>query len=193
MVEICYKKDGGKERYIRNADVVTTRAHINITLRNTKTDTKQRGVTKTIANMEKIQINPYALIRTHQLAKMAKTGPNEPLFTLVSGEHITRHRLINFLRRKAARAYPTIPESEWSGISLRKGGATSALRAGVPGETIEKMGHWKSNIYSLCVRGSNIVGVVFPITKYLKLCLLFSGFRTFFKNPINSLGNTFMI
>ena len=51
--EICYKKDGGKERYIRNADVVTTRAHINITLRNTKTDTKQRGVTKTIAKYGK--------------------------------------------------------------------------------------------------------------------------------------------
>ena len=43
--------------------------------------------------------------------------------------------------------FPDIPSSEWSGISLRKGGATTAMRAGVPGETIEALGHWTTDVY----------------------------------------------
>jgi len=43
--------------------------------------------------------------------------------------------------------FPQIPEAEWNGISLRKGGATSAIRAGVADVTVQKMGSWKSDIY----------------------------------------------
>ena len=42
---------------------------------------------------------------------------------------------------------PDINPRAWNGISLRKGGATSAMRVGVPGEVIQKLGHWKSNAY----------------------------------------------
>ena len=43
--------------------------------------------------------------------------------------------------------FKDIDPREFSGISLRKGGATSALRAGVSGEIIQKMGNWKSGVY----------------------------------------------
>ena len=55
--------------------------------------------------------------------------------------------LVGFLRTKMKRIRPDIPEQEWSGISLRKGGATTAMRANVPDETISKLGHWKSTAF----------------------------------------------
>ena len=55
--------------------------------------------------------------------------------------------LVKFLQDALRPIYPHVPCNEWSGISLRKGGATSALKGGVVGETIEHLGHWKSTVY----------------------------------------------
>ena len=71
----------------------------------------------------------------------------DPFFVLLSGRQVTRHLLVKALRARGAIAFPHIPPLNWNGYSLRKGGATSTFRAGVPGETIEKLGDWKTDIY----------------------------------------------
>ena len=63
------------------------------------------------------------------------------------GQHVSRTRLVAFMREGLSKAFPNIPATDWSGISLRRGGATSAARAGIPGEIIERLGHWRSNVY----------------------------------------------
>ena len=81
---------------------------------------------------------------------MGKTrgyGPNDPVFTTKQGQHVSRTRLVAFMREGLSKAFPNIPATDWSGISLRRGGATSEARAGIPGEIIERLGHWRSSVY----------------------------------------------
>jgi len=54
------------------------------------------------------------------------------------------------------KAFPHIPSSDWNGISLRKGGATSAIRAGVADVTVQKMGQWRSDVYRSYVNHTNV-------------------------------------
>jgi len=67
---------------------------------------------------------------------------------------VDRNLLVNFLRSSLHNLFPDIDIKEWSGISLRKGGATSAVRTGVHPETIEKLGNWKSNAYKSYIDNS---------------------------------------
>ena len=69
--------------------------------------------------------------------KLKCMKPNDPFFALDSGNPVSKHMLIKFLQDKMAVLFPSIDVKEWTGISLRKGGATSALRAGVAGDVID--------------------------------------------------------
>ena len=39
------------------------------------------------------------------------------------------------------------PDKEYSGHSFRRGGATWAMHIGLPGEVIQVLGDWQSNVY----------------------------------------------
>jgi hypothetical protein len=69
---------------------------------------------------------------------------DEPFFALGSGKAVSKFMLVRFLQVHMRRQ---VSQGEWTGISLRKGGATSALRAGVSREVIQKLGNWVSDIY----------------------------------------------
>lgn len=145
--EICYSKNKTSSKFIRNKDVIFKADHAEIKIFNTKT---APVVTKYIANI-KGKWNPYALLRAFRNSKVSHRAECDPLFTLKSGKPIDRTTLVGYLRDKLGAIFPHIPKEEWNGISLRKGGATSAVRAGVSGEIIEKMGHWKSEVYKVYV------------------------------------------
>lgn len=145
--ELCYSKTKEVTKFITNGDVRFSKLQVEFTLRGTKTDLKKEGVLKAVASIPDVKFNPYDFIRSYQMSKTKSLGKMEPFFALPDGRPVTRPMLINYLQEQMARVYPKIPAGEWSGISLRKGGATSAMRAGLTGDVIEFLGHWKSDVY----------------------------------------------
>lgn len=145
--EICFSRNKTASKFIKNKDIIFTADHAEIKIFNTKT---APVVSKFIANT-KGKWNPYGLLRAFRNTKISHREADAPFFTLKSGKPIDRTLLVNFLRDKLIIIFPHIPKEEWNGISLRKGGATTAVRAGVAGEIIEKMGHWKSDVYKVYI------------------------------------------
>jgi integrase len=149
--ELCYSKDEGVEKYIRNGDITFYSDYISYTLHNTKTDKDKRGVKKYIADIKSAVINPFDFMRMIKNIKTNSSISSEPFFTLKNGKPVSRPMLVKFLQDKMKIIFPAVPANEWTGISLRKGGATSAIRAGVAGEVIGHMGHWKSDVYKIYI------------------------------------------
>lgn len=145
--ELCYQKTKRSSKFISNKDVSLFEDYIRIVLHKTKTDIERRGVEKFISNVGSIRSNPFVLVRNLKMCKLSSTGSGQPFFALKDGRPVTKYMLVTFLQQNLGHIYPHIPLREWSGISLRKGGATSALRGGVAGETIEHLGHWRSTVY----------------------------------------------
>lgn len=79
--------------------------------------------------------------------KSADVKGSGVFFALSTGQPVTRQMFVTFLKQKLARIFPNINPNQWSGISLRKGGATSAMRAGVQSEVIQKLGGWATDAY----------------------------------------------
>ena len=144
--EICYSSTN-KERVIRIMDVKWSEEGMTIRLRSSKTDIGKAGINKFITNTTDFWPDPCKLMKSIIMGKTRGYGPNDPVFTTKQGQHISRTRLVTFMREGLSKAFPNIPATDWSGISLRRGGATSAARAGIPGEIIERLGHWRSNVY----------------------------------------------
>ena len=145
--ELCYQKTRRNSKYIANRDLGVFEDYIQIVLHKTKTDIERRGVVKIIGDVGNIKSNPFRLIKILKMCKLSNTGNDQPFFALKSGKPVSKYMLVTFLQKTLGPIYPHIPVKEWSGISLRKGGATSALRGGVAGETIEYLGHWRSTVY----------------------------------------------
>ena len=145
--EVCFQKTKKITKFIANRDISLLRDHVKIVLHKTKTDIERRGVEKFISNVGEIKSNPFTLARNLKMCKLSSEGWDQPFFALKSGKPVSRPMLVGFLQRTLSSIYPQIPKREWSGVSLRKGGATSALRGGVAGETIEYLGHWRSTVY----------------------------------------------
>ena len=133
--ELCFVKYGRRQKFIANSDVSFHGNYAVIVLHNTKTDLERRGVVKVIAEVGS-RVDPFRLLRALKFGKLSSTKPDEPFFALKNGKPVTRHLLVKHLRSRLGALFPDIPVKEWSGISLRKGGATSAMRAGVTGATI---------------------------------------------------------
>lgn len=142
--EICSVKSKQGLKTIRIRDVVFLKGHAQITIFNTKTKDK---VIKVLADIKGQRCNPCGLLWSFIMSKTRLTGDDDPLFTDQNGKAVTRAMLIKFLRTKLAIIFPDIDVKEWNGASLRKGGATSAVKAGVHSEVIEKLGHWTSDGY----------------------------------------------
>jgi hypothetical protein len=141
--ELC----GHGQTFIRNKDVVFRRAGVVITLWNSKTDKEKKGIKKFISDVPSSKFNPYNLMKSLAVARTIASGPNDPFFCDSKGKCISRFILVKFIQKVMHSIFPHIPISEWNGISLRKGGATTAMRAGVNNNTIQRLGHWESNIY----------------------------------------------
>lgn len=142
--ELCYVKKEGSPKFISNKDVEIFPDHATISIFNTKTDPK---VKKVIGNISEGKVNPFAYIKALRSSKKNSREASEPFFANSRGIPITRDILVAFMQGKLKFLYPKIPSKEWNGISLRKGGATSAMKAGVTGEVIKKLGNWKSTEY----------------------------------------------
>ena len=145
--ELTYQANHYGKEFIANKDLKMDQNQFTIILHHTKTDLENKGVLKIIGNVGNIRANPFILMRNLRFCKLSSTKPTDPFFALKDGKPVTRNMLVRFLQGKMARIFPKIPKKEWTGISLRKGGATSAMRAGVQGDVISKLGHWKSNVY----------------------------------------------
>jgi hypothetical protein len=135
--ELCYTVDDKLIKCIRNKDIVFSSSFICFTLWNTKTDQEKRGIKKYVTNISNFKHNPF-----ENNIEQAKRY----FLRIEEWYPVSRVMLVTFLQDKMKLIFPQIPSKEWSGISLRKGGATSALRAGIQGEVIEKLGHWKSDV-----------------------------------------------
>jgi integrase len=144
--ELCHTKAKEIVKFISNKDFVFKSGFIELTLWQTKTDSKRQGIKKYIVKTN-AEFCPYDLLHKLKVIKSGSSGPDEPFFTLADGRPVSRYLLVKFLRQKMINIFKDIDINEWSGISLRKGGATSALRAGVAGEVIQRMGNWRSDVY----------------------------------------------
>jgi len=144
--ELCYTTDTGNPKVIKNGDMVFGENQIHITLWSTKTDQERKGVKKWITEV-KGPVCPLKMVQRLKATKLQCLRPNEPFFALESGKAVSKAMLVKFLQAQITRIFPGSNPKEWTGISLRKGGATSAIRAGVAGEVVQKLGNWKSAVY----------------------------------------------
>jgi len=145
--ELCWIRYSDASKFIKNRDLCFKKGHIELTLWKTKTDKDKRGVKKWISDLKDAPFNPYRMVQKLNAMKLISMKPEEAFFALSSGKAVSKDMLIKFLQAQMAILFPRVSKHEWTGISLRKGGATSALRAGVSGEVIQKLGNWSSDIY----------------------------------------------
>lgn len=82
---------------------------------------------------------------------LSKDGP---FFISSDGKPVTRSILVKFFRTELGKIFPSIPQNEWNGASLRKGGASSAVHAGVHSEIVEQLGNWRTSEYKKYVHSS---------------------------------------
>lgn len=142
--ELCHTVKDGQPKFIKNKDVVFEAKYAEITIFRTKTDPV---VKKVIACIPSAKWDPYSLLKTFKSWKTNNWRADEPFFTTQDGRPVKRQMLVDFLKEKMAVVFPKIPKQAWNGISLRKGGATSAMQKGVHTEIIKKLGNWKSTEY----------------------------------------------
>lgn len=131
---------------LRIADIGETRSGIVVRIRTSKTDKKSEGVKVAIPPADDPLIDPVGLARAWKellAARGISTGqliravdkhgnPGGPIRPALVGEIVRR------LARKAA-----LPDaSEYSAHSLRAGGLTAALQAGVPVGIAARHGRW---------------------------------------------------
>ena len=77
-------------------------------------------------------------------------GDRAPLFKMPNGQLMLKGYFIKWLKKrlKALNFNPKL----YSGHSLRRGGAVSAQRCGVPDHIIQRMGRWRSHAYQLYLK-----------------------------------------
>ena len=82
------------------------------------------------------------------LCRVSPAGARDPAFLVVTpaGQLIITHKIFTTELRRLLRLAGHRPD-RYSGHSFRRGGASFALRAGVPGELIKQHGDWRSNAY----------------------------------------------
>lgn len=142
--EICFTKKDGVGKYIRFQDIKFFPDHAQITVYNTKTE---RMIIKVIGKVGGAKDDPFRVLFNFYNSRVDRT-PCKPLFSTKRGIPVTRQMIVKFLQSKMPKICPDVAPTAWNGISLRKGGATSAIRKGVPGEVIQKLGNWKSGVYT---------------------------------------------
>lgn len=142
--ELCYTKKDKVGKFIKFKDIKFFKEHATISIFNTKTCPK---VTKIIGKAGDQKDDPFRMLYSFYNSKTSRK-PDAPIFATKSSIPVTRIMIVKFLQDNMPKICPGVDKKAWNGISLRKGGATSAIRAGVPGEIIQKLGSWKSLVYT---------------------------------------------
>ena len=105
--------------------------------------------TRTVPLLEGIAHNAPKLLRDLYLVILARTGsppkPEDPIFKLSNGVVYSRKQMS--LRLKTLLERFGVHSSFTGSHSLRRGGASQYLAAGVPDEDIQRFGRWTSDAY----------------------------------------------
>ena len=100
-------------------------------------------------------LQPVAALKA-MLRSRKVTTADEPLF-MWRGRPLTRHTVTQLVRLTMEAAGQ--PPKSYNSHGLRIGGATAALAAGVPPESIRIMGRWDSDVYQIYCRMSRQVAM----------------------------------
>jgi integrase len=120
--------------------------HALITLPASKTDPFRRGAVIPLAAAPGSRICPVTALSEY--IDSSDAYDDAPLFhdtETDTGKPLLRDTYLYFLNRLLRAA--GIPPENYSGHSARRGGATSAFRAGVPDVIVQRMGRWASMTY----------------------------------------------
>lgn len=108
--------------------------------------TNQFGTRALIVPVVRIPRSPLCPVVAYEnLLHVCAAADSSPAFTFGDRKCVTSYRFVRVLRLLLQRA--GYVSSSFTGHSFRRGGATYAFKAGVPGELIKLQGDWKSSAY----------------------------------------------
>jgi len=147
--------EGDKSLVLGENSVLWVNAgHAQVMLKASKTDPFREGVCVNLFAQLEDTVCPLAALRA-VLAGRPAAMAGKPLFTLSLGSVMTRAQLVEVLRMTvrdvAQRLNIKFDENQFSGHSLRKGGATSLALRMVPDHLIQVLGRWRSDSYKLYI------------------------------------------
>jgi hypothetical protein len=115
-----------------------------IRLSKSKTDPFRHGVDVKLCNP-----TTDAFLSDYLCRRPLSTTPSSPLFAFDNGQALTRRTLLDAAASLLATA--GIDRSEFSGLSFRRGGATSLSAAGVSDRLVQILGRWSGYSYKLYI------------------------------------------
>ena len=118
----------------------------------TRTKTRQAGDTALVVPVPRIPGSPLCPTAALRLLLDSVSAPaGFPLFTYTTASH--HHDCITASSLNASIKYlaslVSLNPQDFSGHSLRRGGATFAFQCGIPSELIKVQGDWRSDAYML--------------------------------------------
>lgn len=119
---------------------------LQVRIKASKTDPFRQGCTIYIGTT-KASICPVGAVLSFMVVRGSAPGP---LFTLASGQFLTRERMVAELR--AALRARGIRADDYAGHSFRIGAATTAARQGIQDSLFKTLGRWESTAYMTYVR-----------------------------------------
>jgi hypothetical protein len=139
----------GSTNLLRRTDVSFAHdgSYVSIFLAESKTDVFRQGVTIRVARTGTPSC-PVALLRA-QFDKAPNKSPTAPLFQKSNGAALSYRDLTNAIKTLTTTLGLT---GNYSGHSLRIGGATSLALMGFQDHEIQTLGRWRSLSYQLYVR-----------------------------------------
>lgn len=146
-------EDDGYDGTLRRSDVTWADDGKSVTIRlvASKTDPFRTGTDVVLLKNDSSTCPYRALRRAWEKAK--DQSPWAPLFQHADGSALT-YTILNSAIKKLAVACG-LSQKSISGHSLRIGGATSLIRAGVPAHVVKELGRWKSVTYQQYIRLSS--------------------------------------
>ena len=137
-------------RHLLLKDVTLATGSYSVVIKGSKTDQDRRSV-KLKVGATGTTTCPVRAMRA--FLKEATHRRSTPLFTLSSGQYLTRTKLTSSLRL-LLEATGLTPEqaARYSSHSLRIGAATEAAAAGLPTWLIQTAGRWRSDAYRRYIR-----------------------------------------
>lgn len=126
------------------------RTSFDLELKKSKCDPFRHGVTLQFYPVDNV-VCPVAKLRDYLNVCYPNhiPDPNYPLFML-DGKALARDKFIGLLKTTLGRA--GFEPARYNGHSFRKGGATTAARAGIQDHMLQVLGRWKSDAYLRYIR-----------------------------------------
>ncbi|XP_078542398.1 integrase/recombinase xerD homolog [Lissotriton helveticus] len=155
---VARSKKESNTRAITVRDVRATAESVEIFLHSSKTDQSGKGRNITLQRLGNDSYCPVSL-----LAAFLHRRPQTDGLLLIHSDcsPVTKYQVEHVMQGCLFLAGYTIEGAKFSTHSFRIGAATTAFRAGLPAETIKKVGRWESNCYRRYVRP---LGVILPVS-----------------------------